>query len=129
MILSIDVSDSEINGFSNEAINSLKRACTDYTNGIVTEAKRIEQIDRVGSSSQVEVIASHVDEARKNFRRKAPTKIWKTIISILVDIFCLIVGILFDKEKLLNNNGYLIFYVIVIILTIIFLVIKYVKED
>lgn len=129
MIISFEIDESEVNGFSVEAHNSLIRVCKDYANGIVAEAKRIESNDRSGGNDQIEVIASHIDEAKKNYRKISPKSKGKIIISVIVDVLMLIVGATFDKDSLLNNNAYLIIYIILIAITIVFLVIKYARGE
>ena len=47
--------------------------CIEYADGIIEEAKRIEQSDR-SRNMQAEVIASHIDEAKKIIEEHLPEK-------------------------------------------------------
>lgn len=126
MRLVITIDDSEIASFSPDAKEALKIVCKNYALAVVKEAKIIEQSDRVGNSKE-EVIASHVDEAKKKYRRPPTRKKWQIIIDVIVEILLLIIGIMFDKEQLWNNNIYFAAYIILIVTSIILLIIKYAK--
>lgn len=120
------VDDANIEGFSGGAKDRIQSVCQEYVEGIIAEAKRIEQSDRIGNA-EVEVIASHVDEARKNYRRAPTRSISRIILDVFVEFFLLILGVLFDKNDLLNNTGFMIFYIIFLLVTVILLIIKYSK--
>lgn len=126
MDITVQIDDSQISSFSTEAKSALTQVCKDYASAIIDEAKRIEQTDRVGSG-QAEVIASHIDEARKNYRRPLSVPRWKIVVDIVVELLILFVGGLFDKTELLNNNLFLGFYIVLVITTVAFLVVKYAR--
>lgn len=126
MRVTFEINDSKMDGFSFEAKNSLKKACKEYAAGIIDEARKIEQIDRMGSS-QVEVIASHIDEARKIYRRAPSRSKAYIVIDVLVEVLLLIIGIMFDKEKLWNSDWYLIVFIGLIIILVVLLIMKYSK--
>lgn len=128
MDISVHIDDSRVTSFSPEAQNSLKQACADYASTIIDEAKRIEQNDRI-SATQAEVIASHIDEAKKNYRRPVSAPKWKIAVDIAVELLLLFVGGLFDRELLLKDNLFLIFYVVLIIVTVVLLVLKYAHSE
>lgn len=126
MEIKLVVDDSKVMGFSPESRTSLRKACQEYMEGIIEEAKRIESNDRIGGK-RVEVIASHVDEAKKNYRRTPAKKIPYIIINVLVDIFLLVIGAMFDKKQLIESNIYLIIYIVIIAISVVLLILKYSK--
>lgn len=121
------VDDNRVNGFTPSAKNELIEICKEYVEGIIEEAKRIEQNDRSGNT-QAEVIASHVIEAKKNYRRTPPRKTKHIVIDVMVDILALILGALFNKESLTSSNAYLIVYIILIFVTVVLLIVKYSRK-
>lgn len=125
MEVRLQVDNSKVTGFSTGAIDAITKCCQEYMDGIIEEAKRIEQSDRVGGTQ--EVIASHVDEAKKNYRR-TPTKTTSyIIINVIVEVLLLVIGAMFDTGSLTQNNIYLIIYVSLLALTVVLLVLKYSK--
>lgn len=126
MEVRLQVDNNKVAGFSAGSINAITKCCQEYMEGIIEEAKRIEQSDRIGGTP-VEVIASHVDEAKKNYRRNPAKKTAYIIINVIVDVLFLVIGAMFDKELLTKNNAYLIFYIIIIAITVVLLVLKYSK--
>ena len=113
--------------FSDGAKAELNRACEEYRINIIDETRKIEQRDR-GRDDEVEIIAVHVREAKRNYRKTSPKKASRIIINVILDLLILIVGIIFDKEKMLNNDIYLIGFIVLLLTTIVLTVIKYSKE-
>ncbi len=127
MDITFAVEDPLLEGFSEEAKKSLTTVCSEYAVDIIREAKRIEQNDRV-TGSKVEVIASHIREAKRIYR-KAPRRNTGIIVAyVILDILLIALGIMFDKTKLLNSTWYLLIYIAIAIITIVLEIVKYSKE-
>lgn len=124
MNLIVAIDDSKVVNFTPGAKETLQNTCNDYANAIVDETKNIEKAERATNAS-TEVISSHIKEAEKKYRKPSPKSKKSIIIQALVDILIFLCGILFDKDKLINSNGFLIFYIVLVVATIVFLVFKY----
>lgn len=124
MNITFVVDDNKVDAFTSGARDALVSVCKEYADGIIEEARRIEQSDRSGKM-QAEVIASHIDEAKKNYRRTPSRKIKHIVIDVLVDILALMLGAMFNKDTLISSNTYLIIYILLIFVTVVLLIIKY----
>lgn len=124
MNIAFVLDENKVEVFSPGARDALVGVCIEYADGIIEEAKRIEQSDR-SRNMQAEVIASHIDEAKKNYRRTPSRKITHIVIDVLVDILALMLGVMFNKNALISSNMYLLIYIILIFITLVLLIIKY----
>ena len=127
MQFDITVDESKLINFSQDAKLALKRTSEEYINNIVNEARQLENHDRVGSNT--EIITSHIEQAKINYIKKPKKTIWKVVLSVIVDILLLLIGFLFDKDRMLTQNWYLILFVVIVIITIVLLIIKYSKGE
>ena len=126
MRLEVDIEETKIDGFSQRAKAALQKSCKSYTLAIVEEAKIIEQAGKIGNSEQ-EVVAAHVEEACKNYCRPTKRKTSEIVTDVVLELFLLFAGALFDLNEMKTNTGYLVLYLVVGMITTGLLVAKYWK--
>lgn len=124
--MNININDNKIARFTKDAKEKLKEVIQDYALIIVRESEIIEKSDRNGSEKE-KIIASYVEEAKMNYRRKPPVRTWYIILNIILDILVLVMGGFFNTERLTNNSTYLTQYIIVLMIVVALMVLKYSK--
>lgn len=130
MPINIDINDSDLAGFNEQAKQELKTSIETFSDDLIAEANRIES--SVNSTSQgPEITSSIVRDAKVLIRHKI-SKPKRNAMSILLKIgasvLSLVAGIMYQKEKL-QDTTYLVFYIIVIALAILLTTISVIKEN
>lgn len=130
MPINIDINDSDLAGFNDQAKQELKTSIETFSDDLIAEANRIES--SVNSTSQgPEITSSIVRDAKVLIRHKI-SKPKRNTLSILLKIgasvLSLVAGIMYQKEKL-QDTTYLVFYIIVIALAILLTTISVIKEN
>ncbi len=128
MGLKIDTDNNQmLDGFSEKAVAELDRICSEYRKEIVEEAKRVERRGR-DLNDKPEIIVTHVKEASMNYKKGTIRRKSKILVSIILDLLLLVVGLLFDKEKMLTDDNYLIIFAVIFIVATCLTVMKYIRE-
>ncbi len=124
--MNININDNKVSRFTKDAKEKLKDVIQDYALIIVKESEIIEKSDRNGSAKE-KIIASYVEEAKRNYRRKPPLRVWYIVMNIVLDILVLVMGGFFNTEELTSNSKYLTQYIVVLIIVVALMVVKYSK--
>jgi hypothetical protein len=130
MPININIADNDVDGFNNQAKIELKDSVVDFSNDLIAESNRIESSINT-STTGPEITSSIVRDAKVLLRHKIskPKKSYGSIaLKIGASISSLIVGIMYDKDKL-QNGVYLIGYIIVIALAILLTTVTIFKEE
>lgn len=130
MPIDINIPDSDVQGFNQQAQSELKKSTTEYIDDLIAEANRIES-SRNTTSNGPEITSSIVKDAQVIIRHKIsrPKKSWgKILIKILASLFSLISGIMYQQEKL-QNSTYLVIYIVIIAIAILFTTLVIIQED
>lgn len=130
MPINIDISDSDLAGFNDQAKQELKASVETFSDDLIAEANRIES--SVNSTSQgPEITSSIVRDAKVLIRHKIskPKKnIWSILLKIGASVLSLVAGIMYQKEKL-QDTTYLVFYIIIIAIAILLTTLTVIKEN
>lgn len=127
MEIQFDSNDAQLNNFSNNAKNTLKKQIEDYTNYVIKEANLIEEGLREDEAKN-EITSSYVIQAcRKSkttrSRNRRAKLIWSKIISTFSSFLC---GILFDisafQLSTLRLVGFLACFIVMSISTVLLFV-------
>jgi hypothetical protein len=130
MPININIEDTDVDGFNEQAKTEFKDSVLEFSNDLIAESNRLESSINT-STNGPEITSSIVRDAKVLLRHKIskPKRSNKTIaLKICSSLSSLIVGIMYDKEKL-QNGVYLIFYIIVIALAITLTTITIFKEE
>ena len=111
--MEIEIIDSSLSGYSEDAKNNIKEAIEEYSEILIEETDKVEKTHRSRTSSSVkEVVGSHVLEAnsnlKENFRQSKRDKI---IISVVV-------GWMWDSDA---NKINLPMFILIIAVTLLIL--------
>ena len=112
MKIEFDILDEQVVSLNSNGKVELVKHCKKWTDNILEEASRIEASRNEGTS--VEITAAIINEAATYSRRfsiKSKIKSSYRIVQILSFLSTLLVGILFDIEKL-NNISYIMWVTI-----------------
>lgn len=129
MALDIQIPENDLNGFSDEARDHLKKATADYATDLIEEANRIET-GRNSTGGSPEVTRGMVDDAKVLLRRGlgAPKKsMGIRILRVIAAVLSLGVGIMYDKTSL-QNGGYMLLFILVFASAILTVTISTLKE-
>jgi hypothetical protein len=129
MAINIQIPDSDLVGFSDQAKERLKEAMLDYTSNLIEEANRIEA-GRNSAKGTPEITRGMVNDANDLLRRGLgmPRKSWGLrILRVLAAVLSLIVGIMYDELKL-QNSAYMLHFILVVAGTILAVTISTLKE-
>lgn len=130
MPIDINISDNDVDGFNEQAKTEFKDSILDFSNDLIAESNRLESSINT-SSTGPEITSSIVRDAKVLLRHKIskPKRSYRIIaLKICASISSLIVGIMYDKEKL-QDGVYLIIYIIVIALAILLTTLIIFKEE
>ncbi|HHQ6610941.1 hypothetical protein [Morganella morganii] len=128
MNLNIDVSEKELEGFTEGAKDSLRQAIINYSNELVKESYRIEAARNV-QKKQSEVTGAIVDDAvvyvKMGLTKPKKDKIM-VFCKIASSVASLFAGALYDPTKFTDGYGFILFIIAVVIalITITYVVIK-----
>ncbi|CON92603.1 Uncharacterised protein [Streptococcus pneumoniae] len=121
--MEIEIIDSSLSGYSEDAKNNIKEAIEEYSEILVEETDKVEKTHRSRTSSSVkEVVGSHVLEAnsnlKENFKQSKRDKIIIGILQILASILLVVVGWMWDSDA---NKINLPMFIIIIAITLLIL--------
>jgi len=129
MTVEITIVDADLLGFSDPAKGHLKVAVSRYAVDLIRETNRVES-DRNRSGGQPEITQGMVDDADTVMRRgvrSVRTNIWIKVLRIVSAVAALLVGVMYDQERM-QDGLYLLAFVAVIAVTIITVTISTLKE-
>jgi hypothetical protein len=130
MPISIDINDSDLAGFNDQAKQELKTSVETFSDDLIAEANRIES--SINSTSQgPEITSSIVRDAKVLIRHKISKpkrNIYSVILKIGASVLSLVAGIMYQKEKL-QDATYLVFYIIIIAIAILLTTLTVIKEN
>lgn len=130
MPINIDITDSDLAGFNDQAKQELKVSVETFSDDLIAEANRIES--SINSTSQgPEITSSIVRDAKVLIRHKIskPKKnVWSIILKIGASVLSLVAGIMYQKEKL-QDTTYLVFYILIIAIAILLTTLTVIKEN
>lgn len=130
MPINIDITDSDLAGFNDQAKQELKVSVETFSDDLIAEANRIES--SINSTSQgPEITSSIVRDAKVLIRHKIsrPKKnVWSILLKIGASVLSLVAGIMYQKEKL-QDTTYLVFYIIIIAIAILLTTLTVIKEN
>ena len=130
MPINIDITDSDLAGFNDQAKQELKVSVETFSDDLIAEANRIES--SINSTSQgPEITSSIVRDAKVLIRHKIsrPKKnFWSMLLKIGASVLSLVAGIMYQKEKL-QDTTYLVFYIIIIAIAILLTTLTVIKEN
>ena len=104
--MNINIDESHLDGFSNDAKRRLEQVIKNYSNDVIAESLRIES-GQSFSNKRPEVTSTMVDTADRNFkqalikRKKSPYKLLAKIVSSIAFAFT---GALFNLENKSTYN-------------------------
>lgn len=121
--MKIEIVDSTLSGYSEDAKNNIKDAIEEYSGILIEETDKVEKTHRSRTSSSVkEVVGSHVLEAnsnlKENFRQSKRDKIIIGILQILASIFSVVVGWMWDSDANKINLPIFIFIIAITLLSL-----------
>ena len=113
--MEIEIIDSSLSGYSEDAKNNIKEA--------IEETDKVEKTHRSRTSSSVkEVVGSHVLEAnsnlKENFRQSKRDKIIIGILQVFTSILSVVVGWMWDSDA---NKINLPMFILIIAVTLLIL--------
>ncbi len=130
MSIIININDSDLSGFNDQAKQELKSSVETFSDDLISEANRIES--SVNSTSQgPEITSSIVRDAKVLIRHKIskPKKnVWSILLKIAASVLSLVAGIMYQKEKL-QDTTYFVVYIFVISSAILMTTISVIKEN
>lgn len=127
--MDIEISDNDLKGFNNQAKAKLSEAATEFIGDLIEESNRLEST-RNTTGSDPEITSSMVNDARVLIRRglAQPKKgMGLKILRIAAAVLSLLVGVLYDSEKL-QSGGYMLLFIGVITSAILTVTISTIKE-
>lgn len=130
MPITIDIKDSDLAGFNDQAKQELKSSIETFSDDLIAEANRIES-SLNSTSKGPEITSSIVRDAKVLIRHKIskPQKNgWSILLKIGSSVLSLLVGIMYQKEKL-QDTGYLVFYIVTIAFAILLTTLTVIKEN
>lgn len=107
-----------LDGYTNDAKETLKVVTTDYVNEIIQETNRIEPI--TNKESKNKEITSNIVYIAKNTYKNTPIKETKkhvVFLELVTPIVAAIVGFMFDIELIREEGSELYFLIVAIIFT------------
>lgn len=121
--MEIEIIDSSLSGYSEDAKNNIKEAIEEYSEILIEETDKVEKTHRSRTSSSVkEVVGSHVLEAnsnlKENFRQSKRDKIIIGILQVLASILSVVVGWMWDSDA---NKINLPMFILIIAVTLLIL--------
>ena len=119
--MEIEIIDSSLSGYSEDAKNNIKEAIEEYSDILIEETDKVEKTHRSRTSSSVkEVVGSHVLEAnsnlKENFRQSKRDKIIIGILQALASILSVVVGWMWDRDA---NKINLPMFILIIAITLL----------
>ena len=119
--MEIEIIDSSLSGYSEDAKNNIKEAIEEYSDILIEETDKVEKTHRSRTSSSVkEVVGSHVLEAnsnlKENFRQSKRDKIIIGILQALASILSVVVGWMWDSDA---NKINLPIFILIIAITLL----------
>ncbi|MFL9834295.1 hypothetical protein [Chryseobacterium terrae] len=130
MPIDINIPDSNLLGFNNNAKDELKRNVESFSTDLIAEANRLESAHN-RTANGPEITSSIISDAHLILRhgiRKPKKNKWNTFFKISASVFSLLAGIMYQKDEL-QNTGYLVFYILIIAIAIILTTLSILKED
>ena len=113
--MEIEIIDSSLSGYSEDAKNNIKEAIEEYSDILIEETDKVEKTHRSRTSSSVkEVVGSHVLE--ENFRQSKRDKIIIGILQALASILSVVVGWMWDSDA---NKINLPMFILIIAITLL----------
>ena len=121
--MEIEIIDSSLSGYSEDAKNNIKEAIEEYSEILIEETDKVEKTHRSRTSSSVkEVVGSHVLEAnsnlKENFRQSKRDKIIIGILQVLASILSIVGGWMWDSDA---NKINLPMFILIIAVTLLIL--------
>lgn len=116
MPLRIDIPDQKLEFLTDEAKDELKRSITNFSDGTLKEAERIEASFRNDSNSRPEITRHLIQEAvsyQKSIYKKQGASMKYKIIQLVSALSLFISGIIFDFEEIQKSASLLIIFFIV----------------
>lgn len=129
MPIDIQISDSDLNGFSDQAKATLKEAILEYSSQMIEEANRLEA-GRNSTNGPPEVTRGMVSDAKIFLQRgmgSPKRNLGLKMLRIIAAVLSLAVGFMYNDTKL-QNSEYLLIFIIVIAVTIFVVTISTLKE-
>ncbi|MCF5716794.1 hypothetical protein GS629_00415 [Aeromonas veronii] len=127
--MDINISNEDLKGFNEQAKAKLAEAATEFIGDLIEESNRLES-SRNTSGNEPEITSSMVNDARILIRRglTQPKKDFGLkILRIAAAVLSLLVGVLYDSEKL-QSGGYMLLFIGVITAAILTVTISTIKE-
>ncbi|MFY0668754.1 MAG: hypothetical protein JXQ95_12045 [Alteromonas stellipolaris] len=127
--MDIKISENDLKGFNNQAKAKLSEATNEYIGDLIEESNRLES-SRNTTGSDPEITSSMVNDARVLIRRglTQPQKgMGLKILRVASAVLSLLVGVLYDSEKL-QSGGYMLLFIGVITAAILTVTISTIKE-
>jgi hypothetical protein len=129
MPIDIRIEDADLVGFSDPAKEGLQKAGLEFLKAVVAEANRLESGHNIAGGpveiTQVMVADAVVIQRRSIGARKTSTL--SKAIKIIAAVLSLIVGFMYDDQKL-QNAGYMALFVIFVAGAILTTTISTMKE-
>lgn len=129
MSIEIKIQATDLKGFSPPAREQLQAAIQQYATDIIDEANRVES-GRGSAPGVPEVTRGMVDDAVLLFRRGlgVPKRsLWTKFVRVVAAVLTLLVGFLYDPQKL-QKPEYMAFFVVVVAIAIIAVTVSTLKE-
>ncbi|WP_152607704.1 hypothetical protein [Aeromonas hydrophila] len=127
--MDINISNEDLNGFNEQAKAKLSEAATEFIGDLIEESNRLES-SRNTSGNDPEITSSMVNDARILIRRglaQPKENFGLKILRIAAAVLSLLVGVLYDSEKL-QSGGYMLLFIGVITAAILTVTISTIKE-
>ena len=130
MAIQINIDDSKLSNFSNDAQATLKTQVERYADEIIKEANLIEEGLREDEAS-TEITSSFIIQAVRKNRTGRPKKKHKHLLTAKIVSFIAIffAGILFDLEAMQKETWRILVCMIVLAIAIIAAVLQFIWED
>jgi len=127
----ISVTEQAVDGFNYEARNQLKRDTDKFVTDLIKEAHRLEENIHT-TEKKPEITSSIISNAnfwlRNNLSKPKPRPSYR-ILKVISNILWLIVGILFQTEKLQKETNFFIFFIFLLAFAIILSTISVLNEN
>lgn len=127
--MDIEISNDDLKGFNNQAKAKLSEAATEFIGDLIEESNRLES-SRNTTGNDPEITSSMVNDARVLIRRgltQPKMGMGLKILRIAAAVLSLLVGVLYDSEKL-QSGGYMLLFIGVITAAILTVTISMIKE-
>ena len=129
MPIEIRIGESELIGFSDPAKNGVQTAGVDFLKAVIAEANRLESAHKSGGGpveiTQAMVVDAVVIQRRSLGARKTPIGI--KILRIATAVVSLVVGFMYDGQKL-QDAGYMAVFILLITIAVGLTIISTMKE-